>query len=150
MARRVAVDLTPKAVEQVAVRVTQLLQRQHQQEQRRASEPTGMLTVAEIAKHLHLNRAWVYEHADELGAIRVGNGPKARIRFDLPTALKALERHAAEQGTAAGLQLFRGGSVFAGGRQTAECLGLSARTSTSASPDASATDTHQQDQWEDR
>ena len=27
--------------------------------------------------------AWVYEHAAELGAFRFGNGPKARIGFDL-------------------------------------------------------------------
>lgn len=26
---------------------------------------------------------WVYAHATELGAIRMGNGPKARIGFDL-------------------------------------------------------------------
>ncbi len=104
MARHVAVDLTPQAVEQVANRVAALLQRQqHNQQQAHTREPTGMLTVAELAKHLRLNRAWVYEHADELGAIRVGSGPKARIRFDLHTALKALERHAAEQGTAATL-----------------------------------------------
>jgi hypothetical protein len=94
MARHVAVDLTPQAVEQVAVRVAQLLQRQQQnQAQRHASESTGMLTVAELAQHLHLNRAWVYEHADELGAIRVGSGPKARIRFDLHTAKGALQQH---------------------------------------------------------
>jgi hypothetical protein len=80
-------------VEQVAGRVAQLLRRQQQQEQSHASEPAGMLTVSELAQHLHLNRAWVYEHADELGAIRVGNGPKARIRFDLHTAKGALQQH---------------------------------------------------------
>jgi hypothetical protein len=100
MARHVAVDLTPQAVEQVAGRVAQLLQRQQQQEQRHASGPTGMLTVSELAQHLHLNRAWVYEHADELGAIRVGNGPKARIRFDLHTAKTALQRQQPDSGPA--------------------------------------------------
>lgn len=91
MARRVAVDLTPQAVEQVVTRVAQLLHRQQEdRERQRVSEPTGMLTVSELAQHLHLNRAWVYEHADELGAIRVGNGPKARLRFDLHTAKTAL------------------------------------------------------------
>ena len=100
MARRVAVDLTPQAVEQVAGRVVQLLGRQQQQQQQsHASEPTGMLTVSELAQHLHLNRAWVYGHADELGAIRVGGGPKARIRFDLHTARTALSRRRVAPGS---------------------------------------------------
>lgn len=93
-AHRVAVDLTPQAVEQVATRVAQILNRRQQdQERQRMSEPTGMLTVSQLAQHLHLNRAWVYEHADQLGAIRLGDGPKARLRFDLHTAKTALGRH---------------------------------------------------------
>jgi predicted ABC-type ATPase len=91
MARHVAVDLTPQAVEQVATRVAQLLHRQQEDRERtRSSQPTGMLTVSQLAQHLHLNRAWVYEHADELGAIRLGDGPKARLRFDLHIAKTAL------------------------------------------------------------
>jgi hypothetical protein len=90
MARQVAVDLTPQAVEQVASRVAQLLHRQQQHQEQR--EMIGMLTVSQLAQHLSLNRAWVYEHAEELGAIRVGHGPKARIRFDLHTAKTALQR----------------------------------------------------------
>lgn len=100
-ARRVAVDLTPQAVEQVAGRVAQLLHRQQQsQEQEQTRQPTGMLTVSQLAQHLSLNRAWVYEHADELGAIRVGHGPKARIRFDFHTAKAALQRQQADRGPA--------------------------------------------------
>ena len=59
---------------------------------RRASRQ-GMLTVSQLAQHLHLHPAWVYEHADELGAIRIGSGPKARIRFDLYTAKEALRQN---------------------------------------------------------
>jgi hypothetical protein len=51
------------------------------------------MTAKELASHLKLNPAWVYEHAEELGAIRTGNGPKARIRFDLHTATHALKQH---------------------------------------------------------
>jgi hypothetical protein len=51
------------------------------------------MTTKELARHLKLNPAWVYEHADELGAIRTSNGPKARIRFDLHTATQALKEH---------------------------------------------------------
>ena len=93
VARQVAVDLTPQAVEQVAARVAQLIDRQHRaHDQERAEDNVGLLTVAKLAKYLDLNPAYVYEHADDLGAIRIGDGPKARIRFDLHTANAALTK----------------------------------------------------------
>jgi hypothetical protein len=42
-----------------------------------------LLTPAELAEWLAVDRSWVYEHAEELGALRLGAGPKARLRFDL-------------------------------------------------------------------
>jgi hypothetical protein len=91
IARQAAVDLTPQAVEQVAGRVVQLLHRQQQnQQQRETGEPVGMLTVPEFAAYMKLNPGWVYEHADELGAVRLSSGPKARIRIDFQTAKAAL------------------------------------------------------------
>jgi hypothetical protein len=36
-----------------------------------------------IAKVLGVARSFVYEHAEELGAYRLGSGPRARMRFDL-------------------------------------------------------------------
>lgn len=93
IARQVAVDLTPQAVEQVATRVAQLIQRQQRtHDHERIEENIGLLTVAKLAKYLDLNPAYIYEHADELGAIRIGDGPKARIRFDLDTAKAALKQ----------------------------------------------------------
>jgi hypothetical protein len=102
LARQAAVDLTPQAVEQVAGRVVQLLHRQQQQQlhrqQAQTGEPVGMVTVAEFATYYKLNPAWVYEHADELGATRIGSGPKARIRLDFQTAKAALrEIHAGRE-----------------------------------------------------
>jgi predicted DNA-binding transcriptional regulator AlpA len=44
-----------------------------------------ILKVAEVARLLGRSPPWVYEHAAELGAIRMGMGPKARIGFDLAT-----------------------------------------------------------------
>src|SRR5438067_744311 len=35
-------------------------------------------------------RAWVYQHAAELGALRIGYGPRARLRFDLETVIARL------------------------------------------------------------
>jgi hypothetical protein len=50
-----------------------------------------LLTAEQLARHLGLNRAWVYEHATELGAIQLGNGPRPRLRFDAQLAAQALQ-----------------------------------------------------------
>jgi hypothetical protein len=50
-----------------------------------AGSSARVLNVAEVARLLGRRPAWVYEHAAELGAFRFGNGPKARIGFDLLT-----------------------------------------------------------------
>jgi predicted DNA-binding transcriptional regulator AlpA len=42
-----------------------------------------ILDAAEVAELLRRDRSWVYQHADELGAFRYGDGPKARLGFDL-------------------------------------------------------------------
>jgi hypothetical protein len=44
-----------------------------------------VLSVGEVARLLGRKPAWVYGHAAELGAIRFGDGPRARIGFDLAT-----------------------------------------------------------------
>ena len=88
MARRVAVDLTPQAVEQVASRVAQLLGHQQQQKQ----EPQ-LISAGELALYLGVTRPWIYKHRHLLGGRRIGEGPKAPWRFDRHTALQALERH---------------------------------------------------------
>jgi hypothetical protein len=36
---------------------------------------------------LNVSRGFVYEHADELGAIPLGSGPRPRLRFDLEKAI---------------------------------------------------------------
>jgi hypothetical protein len=89
-ARRIAVELTPQTVEQIATRVAQLMRHQPPPDQTSPTGTPGWMTAKELAAHLKLNPAWVYEHAQELGAIRTGTGPKARIRFDLHTATQAL------------------------------------------------------------
>ena len=49
------------------------------------SPSARILKVAEVAHLLGRSAAWVYEHAAELGAIRMGSGPRARIGFDVAT-----------------------------------------------------------------
>ena len=39
------------------------------------------LTPAEAASRLGVDRSWVYGHAVELGARRLGDGPRARLRI---------------------------------------------------------------------
>jgi len=51
----------------------------------------GWVTADVVAAHLSVDVDWVYAHADELGGIRLGDGPKARRRFKLATVDAALE-----------------------------------------------------------
>jgi hypothetical protein len=78
-------SLHPEFVETVARRVLQLAATIDD-----APQPHGqdLLTVAEVATRLRVNPSWVYAHQEELGAIRLGSGPKARLRFD-PHAVDA-------------------------------------------------------------
>ena len=41
----------------------------------------ALLTVAETAQVLRVGRSWVYEHAAELGAVKLGTGQTAPLRI---------------------------------------------------------------------
>ena len=45
--------------------------------------PSAMtwLDANEVARRLGVSRDWVYEHADDLGASRIGSGTRPRLRF---------------------------------------------------------------------
>lgn len=45
--------------------------------------PERILNATEVARLLGRERQWVYDHAAELGAFRYGEGPKARLGFDM-------------------------------------------------------------------
>ena len=96
-ARRVAVALTPQAVEQIAQRVTQLLAARNSQER------TELLTAGELARELRVQRPWIYKHRHLLGGHRIGDGPKAPWRFDPEIASRAMKRHQAARQTNGGL-----------------------------------------------
>ncbi len=70
-------------VDAIAERVAELL--------RDDDTPTAhrLVSAAEVARELHVGRQWVYEHAGELGARRLGDGPRGRLRFDLETVRAA-------------------------------------------------------------
>lgn len=86
--RHAAADLTPRAIEQIAQRVAQLLHERGETDPQ--STPPRLLDASQLARHLGVTRTWVYEHAHHLGAIRLGTGTKARLRFDLHTATTAI------------------------------------------------------------
>lgn len=80
--------LDADSVERVAQRVLELLA------PRLDASPaaTGrLLTAAEVSERWGVERSWIYEHAAELGAIRLGSGPRPRLRF----RPEAIDRHPA-------------------------------------------------------
>lgn len=68
--------LDRSSIEAIAREVTQLIGRDDQPGAR------GMLTARQVAARFSVERGWVYEHADELGVVRLGRGPRPRLRFD--------------------------------------------------------------------
>jgi hypothetical protein len=89
MPRRVEVDLTSDAIEQIANRVVSLLRVEAP-----PAEPRP-LTAGQLAHYLGVDRPWIYRHRHILGGERIGDGSKAPWRFDLDTAKAALARHRA-------------------------------------------------------
>jgi hypothetical protein len=69
--------------ERAAHRVVQLLER---------SGPGAfqLLEPKQLASALNVSLDYVYAHAADLGVMRLGDGPKARLRFDLNTAQTAM------------------------------------------------------------
>ena len=55
----------------------------------------ALVDARQLARELGVSLDYVYAHATELGAMRLGSGPKARIRFDLDRARQALEARTA-------------------------------------------------------
>lgn len=89
--RRAAAEIGPETIEKIAERVAALMRHQPPDSDARTASPTdGLIDAEALARHLGVTRAWVYEHANELGAIRIGTGPRARLRFDLHAAREAL------------------------------------------------------------
>ena len=70
------VRLAPESVEALARRLAELLA------PFQPSAPRRLLTAAEVSDWWGVERAWVYAHADDLGARRLGAGPRPRLRFD--------------------------------------------------------------------
>jgi hypothetical protein len=55
-----------------------------------ARAASAYLTVSQVAARYRVSRSWVYAHQRELGAIRLGQGPRARLRFDAAVVAEAI------------------------------------------------------------
>jgi hypothetical protein len=51
-----------------------------------------LIDAQEVARRTGRTREWVYDHQGELGAIRLGSGPKPRLGFDPARVLAHMER----------------------------------------------------------
>lgn len=72
-------------VEAIAQRVAELLRRD-------APTPGAIVDAQTLASLLGVSRAHVYRNAGKLGAVRIGDGERPRLRFDPAVALKVRER----------------------------------------------------------
>jgi hypothetical protein len=92
-------EALPAVLEQTIARATEPLIERLEAVERALDRLAGEATTvdaAEAARLLGVHRETVYRHADALGAIRLGDGPRPRLQFDLrrlrariPTAIQA-------------------------------------------------------------
>jgi hypothetical protein len=85
-----AIRLDASTIEAIARRVAELVAT--------GRDRSGdLLTVSEVAEHLGVSRAWVYENADHLGVIRLGGGKRPRLRFDSEAVRKQLDQRRSDR-----------------------------------------------------
>ncbi len=90
-ARHAAAEIAPETIERIAQRVVQLLHHEPDSHDDGSPAARDLMDAGQLARHLGLTRAWVYEHAQQLGAIQLGDGPRPRLRFDPQIAMQALD-----------------------------------------------------------
>jgi hypothetical protein len=72
--------LAPESIEALATRLAELLGEPREPEPAAAGEKK--ISAAKVSELWGVSRRWVYDHAQELGALRLGSGPRPRLRFD--------------------------------------------------------------------
>ena len=78
-------EFDSKLVDAVAWRVLELLGE-------RGNGEIQLLTVAQVARCFQVHPNWVYANARRLGAVRLGGGPKAPLRFNPEHVSRAIEQ----------------------------------------------------------
>lgn len=74
--------LAPESIDALAARLAELLGTPAREPGPAASGERKMLSAAEVSRLWGVSRRWVYDHAEALGARRLGAGPRPRLRFD--------------------------------------------------------------------
>lgn len=85
--------LDTDAVEQLAQRIAELVAEQLRTPAPAPAAPTRsgeLLTAAQLAERLEVDRSWVYDNATRLGALKLGTGRRPRLRFDPAIVAAAL------------------------------------------------------------
>jgi hypothetical protein len=72
--------LAPESIEVLAARLAELLTTGP--EPPPGTDEDGMISAARVAELWEVQRRWIYEHRDDLGAVELGKGPRPRLRFD--------------------------------------------------------------------
>lgn len=99
--------LAPESIEAVAQRVAELVAAATAEP---ASRPER-ITAEEVSRWWGVSRRWVYDHAEELGAQRLGSGQRPRLRFDPDEVAERLGQPANRDG---GAPYMRGSRAIAG------------------------------------
>ena len=78
------VRLAEETIDQLAARVADLLDARGSvpPADDRTPSGSGLLSASEVSRWWNVERGWVYQHADQLGVIRLGTGRRPRLRFD--------------------------------------------------------------------
>jgi hypothetical protein len=90
-------------IDAIARRVVELLEgsRTRAEAARPGAEAgSPCLTVSQLAALYRVSRSWVYAHQRELGAMRLGDGPRARLRFDPTVVAEAISAFDRSQSSA--------------------------------------------------
>jgi hypothetical protein len=78
-------------VDAIARRVVELLEGSRARAEAAGAGAGGAcLTVSQVAARYRVSRSWVYAHQRSLGAMRLGEGPRARLRFDPKVVAEAI------------------------------------------------------------
>jgi hypothetical protein len=73
--------LAPESIEALACRLAELVGSSLSIPDAEKPEKK-MLAAADVSRQWGVSRRWVYDHAEGLGAVALGGGPRPRLRFD--------------------------------------------------------------------
>jgi hypothetical protein len=93
------VRLHPETEARIAQRMAVMVIRYLSRTQQAAPKRQEYLTASEVSKTYRVHRGWVYEHAQELGAIKIGDGQRPRLRFDPEQVARRLTAQRHDQAT---------------------------------------------------